>query len=551
MKKMPIILSSIALAFMSITFIGNKQLKPASAEDTTVSWTVTDSKSIPSESTGTISTGDFDWTYTRTVKSGNAYSGLNNGCWQIGSSGNVENILFETENIHGTIKKVAVVCSSYNNAHKVSITVGSTTYLASTATPKWSTVGEKSGTGTSSGKISINFTDGSRALYIKSISVTYEYTDDEPTYDSCSVSGGEIIGNFKGLATAQCSAIVSGTNDPIQTVQWSITSSNEYSLVSNATTATITQNGVITFLDNGQVYVWATSKYNGNCHNESGYSYNPTDLRNNVFSKVSSLDDLYDGQTIIIVYNDGQKVMGNSQANNNRPAVDGTRSSNNVVPNGDFQAITLGIEELANGDVVYTLKTDEGYLYAVDGSNYLRSGELSDASRWVITFANGKPTIENYAFPTREIRYNTSAIVFSCYSGSQMTIGIYADFTISVEQKAQTFVTRFMKPVSVPTTDTGTGKCISESWYTNAKTAFNELPLEVRSYIANNFTDAFVRLSTWANKNGDQMSDYQIISARNVNLVNTQYNNIYIIVIAFASVSFIGLALILKRKKTH
>ena len=68
--------------------------------------------------------------------------------------------------------------SKYKGKHNISITVGGTTYLAKTAVPTWSSNngGVKTGTGTSSGEIIISFTDGTRALYIKSITVVYEET---------------------------------------------------------------------------------------------------------------------------------------------------------------------------------------------------------------------------------------------------------------------------------------------------------------------------------------------------------------------------------------
>ena len=78
-----------------------------------------------------------------------------------------------TSNIPGTIKSVSIECSSHGGNHNVAISVGETSYLASTATASWTTVNAKSGTGTSSGTITISFTGGSRALYIKSITVVY------------------------------------------------------------------------------------------------------------------------------------------------------------------------------------------------------------------------------------------------------------------------------------------------------------------------------------------------------------------------------------------
>ena len=142
--------------------------------DKTVTWTASSGALGSGIGSGTIKTGTYSWNYTRTLKSGTSFTGWTEKCIQLGKNGGVENITFTTSAIPGTIKSVSVECSSYNNAHKVSIKVGNTTYLSSTATPKWTTVSAKTGTGSSSGQIVISFTDGSRALYIKSISVTYE-----------------------------------------------------------------------------------------------------------------------------------------------------------------------------------------------------------------------------------------------------------------------------------------------------------------------------------------------------------------------------------------
>lgn len=148
-------------------------------KDYTTTWTATSgglgtkigSGTITTTTTGTSATQS--WNYTRTLKSGESYTGWTSSCIQLGKNGGVENLTLSTSNIPGTIKSVSVECSSYNNAHKVSITVGGNTYLASTATAKWTTVSASTGTGTSSGEIVISFTGGTRALYIKSITVVY------------------------------------------------------------------------------------------------------------------------------------------------------------------------------------------------------------------------------------------------------------------------------------------------------------------------------------------------------------------------------------------
>lgn len=148
-------------------------------QDYTTTWTATDGGLGTGIGSGTITTttsgtnATQSWDYTRTLKSGVSHTGWSSSCIQLGKNGGVENLTLSTSNIPGTIKSVSVECSSYNNAHKVSITVGGNTYLASTSTAKWTTVSAATGTGTSSGEIVISFTGGTRALYIKSITVVY------------------------------------------------------------------------------------------------------------------------------------------------------------------------------------------------------------------------------------------------------------------------------------------------------------------------------------------------------------------------------------------
>ena len=151
-----------------------KKAATQQAGTTTVKWTATSGGLGSGIGSGTIKTGNFDWNYTRTLVSGSSYSGWTSNCIQLGKNGGVENLTLSTSNIPGTIKSVSVECSSYQGKHNVSITVGGTTYLSSTATAIWTTVSTASGTGSSSGEIVISFTDGTRALYIKSISVVYE-----------------------------------------------------------------------------------------------------------------------------------------------------------------------------------------------------------------------------------------------------------------------------------------------------------------------------------------------------------------------------------------
>ena len=205
--------------------------------DVTTSWTASSGALGSGIGSGTINTTvsgtttTHSWNYTRTLSSGTSYTGWTSNCIQLGKNGGVENLTLSTSNIPGTIKSVSVECSSYQGKHNVAITVGSTTYLASTATPSWTTVGAKSGTGTSSGTITISFTGGSRALYIKSITVVYNNDGggsctDPTTPLSISNAATATVGNSLSLTTT-------GGNG--SSVTWSIVSGGSYATLSGST----------------------------------------------------------------------------------------------------------------------------------------------------------------------------------------------------------------------------------------------------------------------------------------------------------------------------
>jgi hypothetical protein len=194
------------------------------AAEVTDTWTAT-SGALGSVITGNSAIGNITtsggntWKYERTLYSGSDYVGWTSNCIQLGKNGGVEEITLSSS-AYGTktIKSVSVECSSYQGNHKVSIKVGGTTYLASTATSSWTTVESRTGTGNSSGEIVIEFTHGSRALYIKSITVVYDdagsstETVATPTFDpvggtytsaqnvtiSCATSGATIYYTTNG-----------------------------------------------------------------------------------------------------------------------------------------------------------------------------------------------------------------------------------------------------------------------------------------------------------------------------------------------------------------
>ena len=198
--------------------------------DVTVKWTASSGALGSNIGSGTIKTGTFSWDYTRTLKSGSTYTGWLSNCIQLGKNGGVENITFTTSAIPGTIKNVSIECASYQGKHNVAITVGGKSYLSSTATSSWTTVSAISASGTSSGTIQISLTGGTRALYIKSISVTYE--EAAATVPVTGVSLNKSTLTLTEGDSETLTATVAPANATDKTVTWSTSNAN-FAIVSN------------------------------------------------------------------------------------------------------------------------------------------------------------------------------------------------------------------------------------------------------------------------------------------------------------------------------
>ena len=159
-----------------------------SALGATWTWTASNVNELGSNTSNAITLNGKEWTTNRS--SGTNQNQLQSGCIQIGANGAAQTITLKSNAFTGKILSVAVECASFNSYHSVSISVGGTSYLSATPTPKWTTVDIKTGTGESSGEIQISFSknnNSARALYLKSITIEYDESsieDDEPV-SSC------------------------------------------------------------------------------------------------------------------------------------------------------------------------------------------------------------------------------------------------------------------------------------------------------------------------------------------------------------------------------
>ena len=156
--------------------------------DITVAWLPTNGSlgsqisTVGGTATGTIKTTagliSWDWSYTRTLLSvadgKKDYVGFTSPNIQLGSGNALEQIVFTTSNIPGTIKTIKVTCRG--DKHKISATVGGNTYISETNMTNDHVEYKNAVAGSSSGTINISIlpqgTDR-KAFYIQKLEVVY------------------------------------------------------------------------------------------------------------------------------------------------------------------------------------------------------------------------------------------------------------------------------------------------------------------------------------------------------------------------------------------
>ena len=158
----------------------------------TWTWTASTKEDLGTKTPAAVTLNGKDWTVTRDKVN---YTNFTYGCIQLGKSQAPEQVTLTTSAFSGKqISSVSISCASYKGNHICSIKVGDKVVLKQ-STSTWSgdensakpiSVEKLSG----SGDISISFTDGTRALYIKSISVTYtDSPEPQKTVKSLAITG--------------------------------------------------------------------------------------------------------------------------------------------------------------------------------------------------------------------------------------------------------------------------------------------------------------------------------------------------------------------------
>ena len=138
------------------------------------------------------------------------------------------------------------------------------------------------------------------------------------------------------------------------------------------------------------------------------------------YYRITSNDELVAGRTYLIVNTSAQKALGTTQNGNNRAAATVNINENTIASIGtDVCELALGGQ---SGSWTFYDASNNGYLYAAGGGNYLRTqSTLNDKGKWTISIDNGLATIVSIGESDRnQIRYNpnNNNPIFSCYAST-------------------------------------------------------------------------------------------------------------------------------------
>lgn len=152
------------------------------------------------------------------------------------------------------------------------------------------------------------------------------------------------------------------------------------------------------------------------------------------FERITSTDDMEVGARYLIVNEDNAKTLGTQNSDNFAATSISISNHTTAISSGhDAKILTLGGETNA-----YTLGfTSSGTTYYLNSpsssKNYMRttSDNTAASAKWTIAFTSaGNVTITNNS-TSREIKYNNSASLFSCYSSGQLKCQLYKEVTSS------------------------------------------------------------------------------------------------------------------------
>ena len=306
------------------------------------------------------------------------------------------------------ISKIVFVCNSdtYATALNNSIPTGSPTYRSSVS---------GNNVTVEFARLVSNFVINKLSAQVRLNSLTVTYFEPNEIVETPDLVISGVPNDAKEFKVGQQIELSTGVDE----TNWSI-SSNTAKLSDTTGTSVM-----VTGVDNGKVTITAS---------KDGYNSADVDLTfyytvNTLTAKavlVTDVEELAEGDKIIIAAADHNFALSEIQNKNNRSASEDIEKDENIANVGcSVEIITL---EKGSVDGTFAFKTDEGYLSADTGENrLLPENTISANSSWLISIDEEGVTtaISQVNGDRNNLRYNNSSKLFSCYAGGQSAISLY------------------------------------------------------------------------------------------------------------------------------
>ncbi len=402
------------------------------ADDVTVTWTISGVVTTQNTSggcqvntalrTSSISPSGASGTWTAVSNNDKSYAATDNGAAHLGAGSNREfngTITLSSTSIpsEAKIKSVTVTAIS-NGSSTLSATVGGNSLgsnkTISGTTSKDYTISGSSQTGNSV-VLTLSGTATSKYVTISKIAITYtppvEVKVATPTFSLAD-------GLYYGTKSVTISTSTEGDNIYYTTDGSNPTSSSNLysSAISVSSSQTIKAIGIKDGIEDSDI---ASAEYT---IITSIPARTPKSYNSNYFVKVTDVDELENGDAILIVNQEGTKAMAGQNDNHYRNEVTVSSSDGIItsVPN-DAQKIVL----IKTGNRFFFSTGDNSYIYASTSSNYnyIDTGneETAGANAMVSVeiAANGNASIIFMGDKTKNnLRYNSSSPRFTCYAST-------------------------------------------------------------------------------------------------------------------------------------
>lgn len=276
--------------------------------------------------------------------------------------------------------------------------------------------------------------------------------------------------------TAQFSAEVLPSTATDKTYTWS--SSNE-------TVADISTSGLVTSKAYGSSIIKATANDGSGIVGSAVLTVE--EISSNSYKLVTDASQLVAGRKTAIVSNISSTALSSTQNANNRGKVDISIDSATSTFTTVDGLSDLTLEESTTNTGKYCFKTNDtgaiGYLApASSSSNYLRTqAAIDDNSSFTISIAaDGVAAITSVGGYTRnQLKYNSSASIFSCYASGQVDVSIYqvgGASPVEPSVAANTYATNFLEATANCATTAG-------SAWASQKSAFSLLSSEAKKIL--------------------------------------------------------------------